>query len=117
MHGKAPGRLGEMKSFRRRLGGALLASCLLAGLLAPSAGALTPYQPQDVLLPSGFFFPTGLAVDQETGDIYAGGFNGSGQIHRYEGGTDVETAFGEGNYESVAVDPVKHLVYGLTKPP
>jgi sugar lactone lactonase YvrE len=106
-----------MGSISRRLGTALVAACLLSGAMAAQASALLPYQMQDMVIPKTVFAPNGLAVDQENSDLYVAGTIGSAGLHGFDAETEVETAFGEGNYESVAVNPVDHNIYALTKPP
>jgi hypothetical protein len=107
-----------LSSIGARLSACIAAAFLLAGVTAADASALLPYTTSEVVLTNtGIFAPTGLAVDQETGDLYAAGNIGSQKIHRFDAVTELETLYGEGSYESVAINPVNHNIYGLTKPP
>jgi hypothetical protein len=97
----------------------VLGLALFSCLAASSAQASTSvYEQSEMILPKNFFGPAGLAVDQETGDVYAAGFFfGSGHIHRFAAGTEKEDVFGEGDYQSVAIDPTTHNIYALTREP
>ncbi len=99
----------------RVVAGLAVVSCLAASSAQASTSV---YQETETILPKNLFPPTGLAVDQETGDVVAAGFFfGSGHIHRFAAGTETEDIFGEGDYQSVAIDPTNHNIYALTKAP
>ena len=106
--GMADRRDADWRGRRRRTAAAL-------ALLAPSAGALTPYQRSESIL-QPFGVPSGLAVDQSNGDVYIGTRFAAGFLH-FDATTEVTEVLGEGQYESVAVNPVNGNVYALTRPP
>lgn len=108
----------RMGPIGRSFFGVLAAACLLAGFGATDAGALTVYTPTEFLISRGNpFAPTGMSVDQATNEVYVAGHFGEGKIHRFDPATQKEFIFGEGNYESTAVNPVNQRVYALTKAP
>ena len=61
-----------MASIAGRLGIGVAAVCASLALVAPASGAVL-YQPRDVVLPTGVFFPTGMSVDEDSGSMYVGG--------------------------------------------
>jgi hypothetical protein len=113
MQDQTQGRLGKMSLVTRRCAGAALGSLLCLCLMAPAAGATT-YTPTEVLVPSAAWVPTGMTVDQSTQALYVGANFFEGKVHAFVG--DSETSFGEGNYESLAVNPTNNRIYALTRP-
>ena len=98
----------------RRCACVALGSVLYLCVVATGAGAMT-YTPTELVIPKETWVPTGMAVDQETHALYVGANFFEGQVHSFVG--DNETSFGEGNYESVAVNPTNNRIYALTRPP
>jgi hypothetical protein len=117
MKSEKDGRQRAKGAIARRLGVAIAAACLLAGVSAASASALDTYVHTESIIAQEVFAPTGMAIDQSTGDLYVAGNIGVASLHRFDAVTEKERVFGEGNYESVAVNPVTHEVDALTKPP
>src|SRR6476660_5712837 len=118
MRNAIEGRTRKMGSIGSRRTGVVAVVALLSCLAASTAQAtMRVYQFSDAIIPKQNIVPTGMAVDQETGDVYVGGNFFAAGVHKLEAGTEKETVFGEGNYESVAINPVNHNIYALTRQP
>src|SRR5689334_11254260 len=118
MPDRKKGRLSEMGSSGSRLARLALAIGVIWCLTASAAQAtMRVYQFSDATIAKQAYVPTGVAVDQETGDLYVGGNFLQARAHRFDAVTQKEDVFGEGNYESIAIDPNTHNIYALTRQP
>lgn len=99
-----------MKGLKTKLTGAVAGVALLAGVLAPGAGAAS-YVPVDALLPPTNTVFTGVDIDQATHDVYTGGLFVNGGLYKFSS-TGGHAKFISGlGYTGVAVNSNTHAIY------